>query len=166
MRVRIGHDHGALDHVLELAHVARPGVRLRAPPARRAASDIDAAALVVGEATHEVVGEQGDVAAARAQRRDLDDDLREPVVEVLAELARRRSGPSGLWCVAHTMRTSTGISARPPMRSITRSCRKRSSFACSDSGRSPISSRNSVPPWAVSILPSVCLTAPVKAPFS
>ena len=48
---------------------------------------------------------------------------------------------------------------------MTRSCRKRSSFACSAAGRSPISSRNSVPPWAVSILPGVCFAAPVNAPF-
>ena len=55
--------------------------------------------------------------------------------------------------VAQTTRTLTGISWRPPTRSITRFCRKRSSFACSDSGMSPISSRNSVPPSAISILP-------------
>ena len=70
------------------------------------------------------------------------------------------------WCVAQTMRVSTGIALRPPIRSITRSCRKRSSLTCSGSGTSPISSRNSVPPCACSILPSVVLTAPVNAPFS
>ena len=70
------------------------------------------------------------------------------------------------WCVAQTTRTSTAISWRPPTRSIVRSCRKRSSLACSDIGRSPISSSISVPPWAVSILPTVVLVAPVKAPFS
>ena len=49
---------------------------------------------------------------------------------------------------------------------MTRSCKKRNSFACKASGRSPISSRNSVPLSASSILPGVCLTAPVNAPFS
>jgi hypothetical protein len=44
------------------------------------------------------------------------------------------------WCVAPTTRTSIGISWRPPTRSMTRSCRKRSSLACSGIGRSPISS--------------------------
>jgi hypothetical protein len=53
------------------------------------------------------------------------------------------------------MRTSIAISYLPPMRSITRSCRKRSSLACSAIGRSPTSSRNSVPPLASSNLPNV-----------
>ena len=64
------------------------------------------------------------------------------------------------------MRTSTWIFWRPPMRSTIWSCRKRSSLTCSGCGRSPISSRNSVPLWALSILPMVCFTAPVKAPRS
>ena len=69
-------------------------------------------------------------------------------------------------CVAQTMRTSTGISSRPPTRSMTRSCRKRNSFPCNAGERSPISSRKSVPLFAVSIFPGVCFVAPVKAPFS
>jgi hypothetical protein len=36
--------------------------------------------------------------------------------------------------VAQTIRVSTAIALRPPMRSITRSCRKRSSLTCSGSG--------------------------------
>ena len=52
------------------------------------------------------------------------------------------------------------------MRSIVRSCRKRSSLTCKGKGISPTSSRNSVPPSASSILPGVVFTAPVKAPFS
>ncbi len=70
-----------------------------------------------------------------------------------------------LWCVAHTMRTSTGISCRPPIRSMTRSCRKRSSFACSDIGRSPISSRNSVPPLRHLDLADRLLRGPGVCPF-
>ncbi len=41
-----------------------------------------------------------------------------------------------------------------PKRSMTRSCRARSSLACVDSGMLSISSRNSVPPLACSILPT------------
>ena len=43
------------------------------------------------------------------------------------------------------MRTSTWMRWRPPIRSTIWSCRKRSSLTCSGCGRSPISSRNSVP---------------------
>ena len=52
-----------------------------------------AAALLGGESPHERVREQRGVALAVAQRRNLDDDLGQPVVQVLAELAGRRSGP-------------------------------------------------------------------------
>ena len=44
------------------------------------------------------------------------------------------------------MRVSTAIGLRPPIRSITRSWRKRSSLTWSGSGMSPTSSRNRVPP--------------------
>ena len=63
---------------------------------------------------------------------------------------------SRFWWVAQIIRTSTGISLRPPMRS-TRSCRNRRSLACSSSGRSPISSRKSVPPSAYSIFPGLLI---------
>ena len=68
--------------------------------------------------------------------------------------------------MAQTIRVSTAMDLREPIRSITRSCKKRSSLTCKGRGMSPTSSRNSVPPAASSILPSVVLTAPVKAPFS
>ena len=50
--------------------------------------------------------------------------------------------------VAATMRKSTGRYCVPPTRSKRRSSRARRILACSESGRSPISSRNSVPPLA------------------
>ena len=46
------------------------------------------------------------------------------------------------------------------------SWRKRRSLGCSGSGRSPISSRNSVPPSAAATFPSVAATAPVNAPLT
>ena len=52
-------------------------------------SVIERAALLGGEALHEGVRQQRRVARARAQRRDVDDDLRQAVVEVLAEAAVR-----------------------------------------------------------------------------
>ena len=72
------------------------------------------ALLLVREAAHERVREQRRVARAVAQRRHRHDDLRQAVEQVLAELALQRSGRCRFWCVALTMRTSTGISSRPP----------------------------------------------------
>ena len=54
----------------------------------------------------------------------------------------------------------------PPTGSTSPSCTARSSLTCTSSGRSPISSRNSVPECASTNLP-VCLSvAPVNEPFS
>src|ERR1039458_9746113 len=64
------------------------------------------------------------------------------------------------------IRTSTRNVWTPPSRSNSRSCSTRSSFGCSSSGNSPISSRNSVPLSASSMRPTFWLTAPVNAPFS
>ena len=47
-----------------------------------------------------------------------------------------------------------------------RCCTARRSLACSSSGISPISSRNSVPRWAARNRPGCADVAPVKAPFS
>src|ERR1035437_787246 len=68
--------------------------------------------------------------------------------------------------VAATTRTSTCRSAVPPTRSKLFSSSARRIFACSESGRSPISSRNSVPRCASSNLPALRCDAPVKASFS
>ena len=54
----------------------------------------------------------------------------------------------------------------PPTRSNCFSSSARRIFACSDSGSSPISSRNSVPRCASSNLPGLRAAAPVNAPFS
>src|SRR5580704_10392164 len=53
-----------------------------------------------------------------------------------------------------------------PTRSISRSCRTRSSAIWISGGKSPISSRKIVPPFADSKRPSRRCVAPVKAPFS
>ena len=55
--------------------------------------------------------------------------------------------------VAAMMRTSASTTRVDPSGVKRRSCRKRSSFDCSSSGMSPISSRNSVPPSASSTRP-------------
>ena len=84
------HD-GALDHVLELAHVARPRVVEHA--LERGARDGEARlAVLLRVEPDEVIDEQRDVLAARAQRRRRDGDDVEPIVEVLAEAPRLHLG--------------------------------------------------------------------------
>ena len=68
--------------------------------------------------------------------------------------------------MATIRRKSVRIGLVPPTRSISPSWIARSSLACRSSRRSPISSRNSVPPVASSNLPSCCLCAPVNEPRS
>ena len=69
-------------------------------------------------------------------------------------------------CVAVRMRTSASIERVPPTFSKLPSSSTRSILTCMLSGMSPISSRNSVPPWARSKRPTVDATAPVNAPRS
>ena len=99
------------------------------------------------KASQEIAGEQRRVADPFAQRRHLHADLVDPIKR------SSRNRPSAIswvkfWCVAQTTRTSTWIGRRPPTRSITWFCRKRSSLTCIGCGTSPISSRNSVPLFA------------------
>src|SRR3989440_4451835 len=64
------------------------------------------------------------------------------------------------------MRTLARIGTRPPTAVYSRSCSTRSKRVCASGGMSPISSRNSVPPFACSKRPILRAVAPVKAPFS
>ena len=64
------------------------------------------------------------------------------------------------------MRTFTRTGALPPTRSISRSCKARSSLACRRGSISLISSSSKVPPSAASNLPIRRASAPEKAPFS
>ena len=112
------------------------------------ASHADADSLgVVGHrcCCEEVVDEQRNVLAPRAQRRDDDLDAGKPIVEVRAKSARRRRdrGDSG-W--SPRPRVCRPCASRcPPTRSIVMSCSTRSSLACAAGERSPTSSRKSVP---------------------
>ena len=80
----VGEDGGALDHVLQLADVARPAVGVEAQQRRRR----HARRPRPGAAPpRQEVGDQlGDVLLALAQRRQLDRHDGEAVVEILAEL--------------------------------------------------------------------------------
>ena len=65
-----------------------------------------------------------------------------------------------------TTRTRTAVSPEPPTRRRRPVSRTRSSFGCSSSGSSPISSSTRVPPDASSNQPARRVAAPVKAPRS
>jgi hypothetical protein len=84
--VAVAQDDRALDRVLQLAHVARPAV-LQQLVARPLGEALDARVVLLDEPLEEVLGQQQRVAAAQAQRRHLDVDDVEAVVQVLAELA-------------------------------------------------------------------------------
>ena len=106
-----------------------------------------------------------------SSRRSASDGQRErdhvqAVVQVLAELARARSRSSRSRCVAEMTRTSIGdrLAWRPPAAPRAPAA-TRSSFTCSASGMSPISSRNSVPPVGRLEQALVVALAPVNAPL-
>src|SRR6266849_1325061 len=78
-------DRGALDRVLQLAHVARPWIAKE--PGHRRRAQAEAAAQALGGATEEVLGEERNVLAALAQRGQRDRDHVEAIEEVFPEAA-------------------------------------------------------------------------------
>ena len=105
------------------------------------------------------------VLAALAQRRHADLDHVQPVVQVLAEAAGLHLGAEVLVRGADDAHVDRLFRVTAPTGRTDRSWIARSSFDCIDSGRSPISSRNSVPPLAAWKKPSRSSLAPVKAPL-
>src|SRR5262249_26477569 len=83
-RFAIVHDHDALHHVAQLAHVPRPGV-LRKQRGRCRRQLLDRTAVLLAVATEEVLRQRHDVGAALAQRRHVNRDHGEAKVEVLAK---------------------------------------------------------------------------------
>ena len=146
----------ALDHVLQLADVARPVVGARAldeASARRRRSSCRACAppWPQSAATSRGMSSRRSRSGGSVDRKDV-----EPVVEVVAEAARR---PRALQVAvgrgdhAHVDAQTASCRRRARTR---RSCSTRSSFAWASSGSSPTSSRNSVPPSASSKRPRRC----------
>ena len=156
---------GALDRVLELAHVAGPGVALER--AQRLGLEAPRPATrLVARAREEGLGEQPDVLAALAQRRQRDRHDVDAVEEIGAEAALRRPRARGRgWSRRRRARRRRSAASSRAARS-SRSWSARSSFACTAGASSPISSRKSVPPWAASKRPMRRSRASVKAPFS
>src|SRR2546430_13425715 len=84
----LAQDHGALDHVLQLAHVPRPVVGLQ--QLQRLLSDgADPLAGLLGVALDQIFGQDRNVEHALAQRRDPDGEDVKTIEEVLAERATR-----------------------------------------------------------------------------
>jgi hypothetical protein len=96
---RVAEQAGSLHEVRQLAHVAGP--RVGEERGTRLVTEASGREVVIGaRAAEEVVGEEEDVLTTLTQRREMDGDHREPVVQVGAEptgldgglqvLARRR----------------------------------------------------------------------------
>ena len=96
----------------------------------------------------EVGHEQRQVGAPLAQRRQLDGEHAQPVVEVAPEGARLDHAPQLAIRRGDEPRRRHAAPLLAPSGRTSPSCTTRRSFACSDSGRSSISSRKSVPPSA------------------
>ena len=79
----------ALDHVLELAHIAGPAMRLKLRQRVGGEARETRAAELARHAAGEMLGEQRDVLDALAQRRNGDDVESEAVEEIAAEAAGR-----------------------------------------------------------------------------
>ena len=89
--VAVGEDDGALDAVLQLAHVARPAVG--AQPLDGLGRDGEQRLLhVAAESLHEIVRERHHVVLALAQRRHRDREHREAEEQVFAEGPGRDRG--------------------------------------------------------------------------
>src|SRR5262249_52955551 len=84
----IGHDDRALDVILELAHVARPGIVLDRVE-RILLETEQGASLLAAERMHERVREQRRVSGPLAEGRDSDHDFTQTIVEILPEPAVR-----------------------------------------------------------------------------
>ena len=102
-------DHRALDGVEQLAHVAGPGVGLERGQARPGRGAWRRRWRCV---SRKCSGEQRDVLGALAQRRELDGDRVDPVVEVLRGTAPCFIASARSRLVAATSRTSTRAGPR------------------------------------------------------
>ena len=160
----VGHDDGALHAVLQLAHVAGPGVCLDRGGRVREQRQV-AALVLLGVLAHEGVGEQRGVALSAAKRRDLDDDFGEAVVEVLAEPALRDHGAQVLVGGAHHAHVDRDLLAAAQALDDAvlqeaqdlRLQRRRQVADLVEKERAAVRELD---------LAGVCFTAPVKAPFS
>ena len=158
-------NHGALQHVAQFAHVARPVVPFQGlEHGRRNVGDA-ALVLAVQVAQQRLGDGPGYPPCARAAAAD-ECGRRSGGSNRSSRKCPPRTASSGTLLVAATTRTSTSNSVLPPSRRTLESSRMRSSLACVCMGISPISSSSRVPCWATSKQPARRSEAPVNDPFS
>src|SRR5439155_910997 len=87
-----GEDEERLEHVLELAHVAGPGV-LEERPQRAGGREREGGAMRAVEARDEVLDERRQVFAPLPERRERDREHAQAIVEVAAKLPRLDHAP-------------------------------------------------------------------------
>ena len=140
--------------------------RCGARRARRRSSRFGVDAVRGRVRRQEVLGQRRHVVAPRAQRGHLEDDDREPVVEVGAEAARGDQLAQVASAVAAMSFTSTTLRRR--RRGGGRSSPRSPSGACpgGTTGSASTSSRKRLPPAAASKSPGFARRASVKAPAS
>mgnify|MGYP003694660065 CR=1 FL=1 len=161
--VAVGEQRHALHGVGQLADVAGPA--MSSEDGARVGRERAADQAVVGAGPgQKVVGQDEDVRAAHAQRRQLERDDREPMIEILAEATRRRRRAGDRRSSRPAMATSTRSAWVLPRRRTARSSRTVSSLPCSAVGRSPISSKNTVPPCAVWTRPALAAASIGEGP--
>src|ERR1035438_10362587 len=86
----LGENAGALDDMLQLPHISRPGILFQQPDSFRRK-----ARVAVVELSQEVARQGFDVLATLGERRQLDGENRKPVEQVFAEMfALRQPGAS------------------------------------------------------------------------
>src|SRR5438094_2713623 len=162
--VAIGQHQAALDDVLQLPHVARPAMpRQGAEKSWSKALNCLLCALAnifrkysARSGISSALSRSGGIWTRTTETRKYKSSRKVPFCTISSRFR----------LVAQITRTSMGWETFEPSRSTLRSCSTRKSLACSGRGRSPISSRKSVPPLAASKRPRRIWLAPVNAPFS
>ncbi len=158
-----GQHNRALNHVLQLAHVARPAIA-QERLARRLVKPADLFSGLARDAGQKVLRQIENVLRSIAQRRQVNLHAVQAVVEILAEGAvaeTRLEILVGGRHHPHGARSSRCVPAEPP---DLPSCSTRRSLAWSAGASSAISSRKIVPPSASTKMPERSPRASVNAP--
>ena len=151
----------ALEHVAQLAHVARPGV----PDSSSSAGPAHRARLAAPRRRSISATSSGRSSRRWRSGGQGERHHRQPVVEVRAERALGHRAATGPAREAATTRTSTACSASPPTGRTSRSSSTRSSRACTGGGHArPARPGRACRRWPATKAPGARRVAPVKAP--
>jgi hypothetical protein len=153
------HQHRALNDVLKLADVARPWISPEVTVAIRR-NRLHVFLVKSVEHRNKVVGEERNRARTIPERRQVDMENVEPVVEILADASLADRLLDAVVRGGRT-RTSTSISFSPPTRRKRFSSRTRKRLTWAFSSIVLISSKNIVPPSACSNRRGRVSTAPL-----